>query len=79
VESLAAEIEGAALLLMRDNFVENGLEDSFQNARCRAVRYFDNRATHGALLPGQDGELQDQYEALNDQAEGTVLLALRKR
>jgi hypothetical protein len=79
VQSLAAQTEGAALLLVRDNFVENGLEEPFQNIRCEAVRYFDNRTTAGQLLPGQGRELQDQYEALNTQAEDTVALALCRR
>jgi hypothetical protein len=71
------EVNGAKNLLVQNNVVkvaESAGEERLRNARCIAVKYFNNRVPDGVLVQGVNKDVTKKYDELETDAEDALIL-----
>jgi hypothetical protein len=73
---VAAQVDRAGGVLVRDNRVENAAAFPFQTSLCGHARYQNNRTPAGALVRGYDTVTERSSEELDTEVEDALALVL---
>jgi hypothetical protein len=77
--ALGMRLEGAKTLHIRNNGVELVEADPLRNARCGAVRYFNNKTPAGLLQQGLNLDASKRYDELETDVEDALVLTFMRR